>query len=105
MKTASSECFAHAIFKRTVVLLNKHYKKILLVTNPMLFACLVTPISIFTTQVDIRVHGLVESSTSSEPDNAFSNPTCKDFFDNCAYHKKNTKQFGNFKRDFFIMNF
>ena len=35
---------------------------------------------------EISAHNLIESSTNSKQDNVDSNPTCEDFFDNCAYH-------------------
>ena len=39
---------------------------------------------------DISVHDLIESNTSRKPENVVSNPTCEDFFDNCAYHDQNS---------------
>ena len=56
--------------------------------------------------VDISTHDLIESNISRKADNVVSNPTCQDFFDNCAY--RDQKSLNNLiisEKSLFIMHF
>ena len=55
---------------------------------------------------DVGVHDFIESSASSEPGNAVSNPAYEDFFDNCAYcDQKSLNNLAISKKGFFIIHF